>query len=92
MIRGIPGEQYIPEGACGSDIVGVQTDPHSALGVIRQVLGVMQPPRAVVIPKVMVRIAADADGDLRGVHGACRNWHTRNPSNKKPPIPIRKRR
>jgi hypothetical protein len=52
----------------------------------------MQPPRAGVIPDVMVRVAADAEGYLFVFLGACGNWHTRNPSNKKPPIPVRKRR
>jgi hypothetical protein len=52
----------------------------------------VEPPSPVVVPEVVVRVAADADGDLRVVHGACGSWHTRNPNNKKPPIPIRKRR
>jgi hypothetical protein len=52
----------------------------------------VEPPGAVVVPEMMVWVAADADGDLRVVHGACVDWHTRNPGNKKPPIPIRKRR
>jgi hypothetical protein len=52
----------------------------------------VEPPGAVVVPEVMVWVAADADGDLRVVHGACVDWHTRNPGNKKPPFPIRKRR
>ena len=72
--------------------LSVETAAHSALGIVRQAFGVVEPPRAVVIPEVMVRVAADADGDLRVTHSACVVWHTRNPGNKKPPIPIRKRR
>ena len=52
----------------------------------------MEPPSAVVVPEMMVWVIADADGYLPVVHSACGRWHTRNPSNKKPPIPIRKRR
>jgi len=44
--------------------VCVKTQAYPALGVVRQVLGVVKPPRAVVVPEVMVRVAADADGDL----------------------------
>jgi hypothetical protein len=30
----------------------------------------MDPPGAVIVPKVVVRVAADANGDLRCTHGA----------------------
>jgi len=91
-VGGIPCQQHVANGSGRIDAVGVKTQPNSAFGVVGQVLGVVQPPRAVVVPEVMVQVVADADGDLRCIHGVCVVWHTRNPGNKKPPIPIRKRR
>jgi hypothetical protein len=40
----------------------VKTEAYAALGVVRQVLGVVEPPGAVIVPEVVVRVAADADG------------------------------
>ncbi len=51
--------------------VGVETAANSALGVVGQVLGVVEPPSAVVIPEVVVRVAADTDGDRCVFHDAC---------------------
>ena len=64
LLRIFPSEQHVSNGACGSDVVCVQTDPHPALGVVGQVFGVVQPPRAVIVPEVMVRIVTDADREL----------------------------
>ena len=42
----------------------VKTKAHPALGVVWQVFGVVKPPRAVIIPEMVVRVAADSYGDL----------------------------
>ncbi len=60
----------VPDGTGLLKIWGPQTATHPPFGVIRQVLCVVNPPRAVIVPKVVVRVAADANGDLRCTHGA----------------------
>ena len=79
FLRCVPGEQDVPNGACRIDVVGAKAQAHPALSVVGKVLGVVQPPRAVVVPEVVVRVAADADGNLRVVHSACGRGRTRNP-------------
>ena len=44
--------------------VGVKAQAYPALGVVGQVFGVVEPPRSVVVPEVVIRVAADADGNL----------------------------
>ena len=42
----------------------VKTEAYPALGVVRQVFCVVKPPSAVIVPEVVVRVAADAYGDF----------------------------
>ncbi len=82
----------VPDGPRRLDAASVKAQSNPALGVVGKVFGVVEPPSPVVVPEMMVWVGADADSDFGGTHGACGSWHTRNPGNKKPPIPIRKRR
>ena len=63
-LRLVPSEQHVPNGSRRAEAMGVQADAYPALCVVRQVLCVVKPPRPVVVPEVVVRVAADADGDL----------------------------
>ena len=42
----------------------VKNKAHPALGVVWQVFGVVKPPRAVIVPEMVVRVAADSYDDL----------------------------
>jgi len=42
--------------------MGVKAKSHPALCVIRQMLGVVAPPCAVVVPQVVVRILSEPEG------------------------------
>ena len=49
------------------EVMGAERPADAALGEVREVLGVVQPPRPVVVPEVVQTIGlADADGQLGG--------------------------
>jgi hypothetical protein len=54
-------EEGIPENTCDRRIARMKAPTDTPLGVVRQVLGVVAPPGAVVVPKMMERIVADPD-------------------------------
>ena len=63
-LRGIPCKHNVSNGACRPNAMCVKTEAYPALGVVWQVLCVVKPPGAVIVPEVVVRIATDADGDF----------------------------
>ncbi len=62
--RGIRGQEDRQVRAYRPVVVRVKADPHSSNGVVGEVFGVVQSPRAVVLPVVVCRICADANGEL----------------------------
>jgi hypothetical protein len=68
---GLEGQESVAELARLPHIACLQAQAHAALGVVRQVYGVVAPPGAVVVPEVMVRIVREhADGSFfKCVHG-----------------------
>lgn len=63
-LRCIPCQQNVSSRACRLNAMCVKTKAHPALGVVWQVFGVVKPPRAVIVPEMVVRVAADSYGDL----------------------------
>ena len=64
-------EQGIPKNAGDRRIARVEALPDTPLGEVRQVLGVMAPPGAVVVPEVVERVACGPDGEDRSVGCGC---------------------
>jgi len=58
---GCLAEEGIPKDARDARVAGVEAPTDSPLGVVRQVLGVVAPPGAVVVPKMMERVLGDSD-------------------------------
>ena len=78
-------QEAVPEHAGNAGIIGVEVSSDPPLGEIRQVLGVMAPPGAMIVPEMVERIVCGSDGENRSVVGCCAHgrddWvgHTRNP-------------
>ena len=49
----------IPQDSCYTQLAGVQTAAYPPLGVVGQMLGIMAPPGAVVVPEMMIRVLGD---------------------------------
>ena len=90
--RRIRGQEEITHDTCYPDVVSMEAEPYPSLGIVGEVLRVVEPPRAVIVPEMVVRVFADANGQFRCFLGASGCCHTSNSVNKKPPVPIRKRR
>ena len=84
-------QEAVSEHAGNAGIIGVKAPSNSPLGKIRQMLGIVAPPGAVVVPEVMERIGRGSDRENRSVDGGCAHgrdvggWHIRNPDIKKAP-------
>ena len=66
------GEQLIAERARLAQIASAETFADAARGVVRQVQRVVQPPSAVVVPQMMVRVSP-VDSERKGcvAHYSC---------------------
>ena len=49
----------------------MEAPPHTTLGVVGKVLGVVAPPGAVVVPEVVERIIGGPDGKDRPIECCC---------------------
>ena len=68
------GEQLIAERARLAQIMGAEAFTDATRGVVRKVQRVMQPPSAVVVPQMMVRVSP-VDSERKGcvAHYSCIN-------------------
>ena len=55
-------QETVPQDAGDSRVAGVETSPHTTLCEVGQMLGVVAPPGAVVIPEVVERVLCGPDG------------------------------
>ena len=66
LVVGRLAQEGVTQDTGNARVTGVEAAAHPALGVVGQVLGVVHPPRAVVIPKVVERIGGGGpDGEDR---------------------------
>ena len=54
-------EEAVPQNSSDAEFRGVEALPDTALGVVRQVLGVVHPVGAVVIPEMVILVVGFAD-------------------------------
>ena len=65
-------QNAVPEDPGDAGVTGVEAPSHATLRVVGQVLGVVAPPGAVVVPEVVERILGGPDGKDRLAEGFCR--------------------
>ena len=58
-------QKRVAEDSGYSEILGVKTPTHPPFCIIREVLGVMAPVGAVVVPEVVIWIIGEADSQSR---------------------------
>ena len=65
-------QKAIPKDASDAGVAGVEAPAHTTLGVVGKVLGVVDPPGAIVIPQMVEGVFRGPDGKGRPVGGCCR--------------------
>lgn len=48
--RRIRGQEEITHDTCYPDVVSMEAEPYPSLGIVGEVLRVVEPPRAVIVP------------------------------------------
>ena len=80
-------QKRVTEDPGNAEILGMKAPSHASLGVVGQMLRIMAPPGAVVVPEMVIRVGGD-ESDCKygfGAHGGD-VLDTRNPGNKKAPV------
>ena len=93
FVVGRLAEKGIPKNPGDTGVARVEAPADTPLGEVRQVLGVVAPPGAVVVPQMVERVVCGPNGEDWSVGGGscCAHGcvmcglHTRNPDNKKAP-------
>ena len=87
-------QERIPQHAGYTRVAGMEATADPALGVVGQVLGVVDPPGAVIIPEVVERIVGGGpDGEDGLVDGCCAHvgvmcgWSHQEPGQQKSAVP-----